>query len=239
MSKQLAIVHTSTIPQDEEPPSVPMLMRSSEPMGWDGLVVREYNEPHAIESWLEAVVPDAVLVLVTQGSMQLESQRPNGTWSAMPFRQGDLSLRPGGSMMAAVRWSSDCSGTLQTLHLHVNQQLICRIAEESGSHASSQPALSRRMGFQDPLLSQIGFALRRELVQQGAGGGKLYAETAAQMLAVHLLRHYPSTPVTIPEPTQGLTRRQLERVLEFLLAHLSEDLSLESLAQQSGFSAYY
>jgi AraC family transcriptional regulator len=230
---------SATLSGVEALPAIPMLVRSSELLGWDGLVVREYNEPRTIEGWLDAVVPEPVLVLVTQGAMQLEYQRTNGTWNALPFRQGDLSLRPGGWMTGLVRWSSDCTGPLQTLHLHLQQQFICRIAEELGSYMPTNLTLSRRMGFQDPLLSQLGFALSRELAQQDCGGGKLYAETAAQLLAVHLLRRYTCTPVSIPEPTQGLTRRQLDRVLEFLLAHLSEDLSLGSLANQSGFSAYY
>jgi AraC family transcriptional regulator len=69
--------------------------------------------------------------------------------------------------------------------------------------------------------------------------GKLYAQTAAQMLAVHLLRHYSSTVGIIKEPSPGLTRRQVKRVTDFIVAHLTQDLSLEALAQQTGFSAYH
>jgi AraC family transcriptional regulator len=56
---------------------------------------------------------------------------------------------------------------------------------------------------------------------------------------VHLLRHYSSTAVEIKDIAQGLTQRQMKRVTDFVLAHLSQDLSLETLAMQTGFSAYH
>ena len=59
------------------------------------------------------------------------------------------------------------------------------------------------------------------------------------MLAVHLLRHYSSRslPAKTPEQKlQGLTGRQTRQVVDFILAHLSQDLSLEDLAGQIGFS---
>jgi len=241
MMEQLGSAHSPKMPGYAAPPAVPRLVRSSEPLGWNDLLVRVYEEPHALQNWVEPVVPDPVLVLVTQGMMQMEYQRANGTCNTLPFRQGDLSLRPGGAIMNPVGWSSDPSEFLQTLHLYLSQELLCRTAEELGSNVSTHPTLIGRIGFQDPLLSQIGFALGRELAQEGSGAGKLYAETAAQLLAVHLLRQYTSTPVAIrePEPTHGLTRRQLRQVTEFVLAHLGEDLSLEALASQSGFSPYY
>ncbi len=45
---------------------------------------------------------------------------------------------------------------------------------------------------------QIGLALWREL-EQPTAAGKLYAQTAAQMLAVHLLRYYTDAPIEIKE----------------------------------------
>src|SRR5207249_3454628 len=63
--------------------------------------------------------------------------------------------------------------------------------------------------------------------------------TAAQMLAVHLLRHYTSAAGHIWTPAAGLTRRQVRQLTDYIRAHLSEDLSLDALAQQAGFSPYH
>ncbi len=237
MTEQATISQPLFTQARAEPQTAPILIRSSEALGWDGLVVREYDEPSELDGWQETVEPDPILMMVSQGSMQVGYYR-NGNWVTVPFDQGDLSLRPGGSVSSPVRWRSCSPGPLQTVHLHLRQQLLCRTAEELGCHAPTRLNLVRRGGFQDPLMSQIGFALRRELALQ-APSGKLYAETAARMLAVHLLRHYTSTPVDIPEQTQGLTSQQMRRVMGFLAEHLHEDLSLETLAEQSGFSAYH
>src|SRR5260370_41150018 len=59
------------------------------------------------------------------------------------------------------------------------------------------------------------------------------------MFAGHLLGHYTSTAGEIEEVSQGLTRHQVKRVTDFMRAHLSQDLSLDVLAQQIGFSPYH
>src|SRR5215813_10308283 len=129
---QLGSAYSPKMPGHLEPPTVPRLVRSSEPLGWNDLLVRMYEEPHALESWVDPMVPDPVLILVTQGMMRVEYQRPNGTHNTRPFGQGDLALRPAGAMMDPVGWSSAPSGPLQTLHLHLSQRLLCRTAEELG-----------------------------------------------------------------------------------------------------------
>jgi AraC-like DNA-binding protein len=70
--------------------------------------------------------------------------------------------------------------------------------------------------------------------------GNLYAQAAASMLAVHLVRHYTSRGATlqaVPPPPRSMTKRQVQHVLEFIQAHLNEQLSLDSLARQAGFSS--
>jgi AraC family transcriptional regulator len=122
----------------------------------------------------------------------------------------------------------------------LNKDLVSQTAEEMAGRDPTRLTLVGRSGFQDPLLTQIGLALWREL-EQRTPAGKLYAQTAAQMLTVHLLRHYTSVgrDIDVKEPLQGLTRHQVKRVTDFMLAYLSQDLSLDALAQQIGFSAYH
>lgn len=182
----------------------------------------------------------------------MDAHFENGPWTTLVMHEGDLVLRP--SMVAPyeISWKSLSSIPTRTLHVHLSRRLLSRTAEELASYdparlslteelASYDPArlsLSRRSGFQDALLRQIGLALWREL-EQSIPAEKLYAQTAAQMLAVHLLRHYISAPIRIKEVSQALTQRQLKRVTDFVLANLHQDLSLEALAEQAGFSPYH
>lgn len=218
--------------------TTPLLFLSSEDAGWDGLLVRAYHEPMELEGWIDPVVPEIALVLLTSGKMLMEHQRSNGSWQGLSMRQGDLTLKPGGSVISEVRWRSLSAEPMQTLHIHLNSDLFSRTAAEVADCDPADLMLYGRSGFQDPLLEQIGLALWREL-EQPTATGQLYAQTAAQMLAVHLLRYYTTPTQRIKEVSQGLTQRQIGQVTDFVRAHLNQDLSLAALALQIGFSPYH
>jgi AraC family transcriptional regulator len=220
--------------------TAPLLFLSSEDAGWEDIVIRAYHEPMELEGWIESDLPDTTLVLLTRGSMLIEQRRHDGTWKGQSWRQGDFSLKPGNTISNEVRWRTLSPEPMQTLHIQLNQHLLARTAEDVAGRAATRLTLVRRSGFQDPLLAQIGLALWREL-ECPTNAGKLYAQTAAQMLAVHLLRHYGAAalPINPPQHSQGLTRPQINRVTEFIRVHLTDDLSLEDLARQVGFSAYH
>ena len=232
------------VSQDISPkaePAHPVLLLSSEQAGWEGLVVRAFHEPREFEGVIapDTDMPHIPLVLFVGGAMYMEGRLVDGSWKGTLIRPDDLMLLPNAPLaFGELRWKGLTPASTQTLHLHLSKELLARTAEELAGSDPARLALTGRIGFQDPLLLQVGLALWRELEQQKPTG-KLYAQTAAQLLAVHLLRHYASTPLEIKERSQGLTRQQMNRVIDFILAHLTQDLSLEALAQQIGFSSYH
>ena len=239
MTEQQIIVPQSSLPitlKGEQ--AAPVLFLSSEGAGWEGLKARAYHEPVHYEGWIVPDAPDISLILFAGGTMRMEQRHVNSSWKELHMRQGDLFLSLGRRAPYELRWNSLSSEPTQTLHLHLSTDLLSRTAEEMGGQDLAHLTLLEQVGFQDPLLTQIGLALWREL-EQSAPAGKLYAQTAAQMLAVHLLHHYASTAIEIKEFPQGLTRQQVKRVTDFMRAHLDQDLSLETLAEQIGFSVYY
>ncbi len=213
----------------------PLLYLSSEEASWEELVVQAFHEPMELEGWIRPATPDIALILFTGGAMRLEQRHPHGPWKALSLHQGDLILRPGTPY--EVRWKSLSSLPTHTLHVRLSKGLLARTAEEVTGYDPACLSVEEHAGFQDPLLMQIGLALWREL-EQPAPAGKLYAQTAAQLLAVHLLRS-STAGGGIEEPSQGLTHQQMRHVLDFVQAHLDQDLSLEALAQQTGFSPYH
>ncbi|MEM1312930.1 MAG: AraC family transcriptional regulator [Pseudomonadota bacterium] len=87
--------------------------------------------------------------------------------------------------------------------------------------------LAPRAGALDPLLVQM--ALQAETF---ASGGALYAETMARGLAAHLLK----TVRPVQEDVAALDDARLRRAVEYLRAHLAEDLSLDQLAGVAAMS---
>ncbi len=90
----------------------------------------------------------------------------------------------------------------------------------------------------DPLIYQIGLALKTALQLDGLGS-RLYAESLRTALSAHLLQHYSAPKHIIQEYRGGLPKYKLQRVVEFIIDHLSEDLLLGAMAQEVGMSQYH
>jgi AraC family transcriptional regulator len=225
--------------------ATPQLYLSSAAAGWDGLVAQAFHEPPALEGWQATPDPDVTLVLFRGGAMHIEQRRAEGRspWRGQTMHQGDMLLTQGGGESYEVRWHSLSADPMQTLHMRVRADVFTDIAAEIAGCEPQRLEFGARARLQDPLLTQIGFAVWREL-EEPSPVGKLYAQTAAQLLAVHLLRHYSATgPRTIIPAgriaSQTLTPRQMQRVIAYIQANLEQDLSLDALAQEVGFSPYY
>jgi AraC family transcriptional regulator len=70
--------------------------------------------------------------------------------------------------------------------------------------------------------------------------GRLYAESLANLLAVHLFRHYSSSNTG---PSQvfhgGLTPAKLRQVNEYIAENYAVDLKLAELARVAGMSSFH
>ncbi|MEW6497227.1 MAG: AraC family transcriptional regulator [Cyanobacteriota bacterium] len=81
-------------------------------------------------------------------------------------------------------------------------------------------------------------ALKSELKSEGQGS-RLYVESLATALGVHLLRHYCTSSLQIPTYSDGLSRRKLRLVIEYIKDNLERDLRLAQMAAFVGMSPYH
>ncbi len=229
--------HTSTRDFEHYVASPPIL--SSRDLGWESVMVREYQEPTEMkEELLMPTAPDILLTLTISGVTHVECRALDGPWVSNVTHAGDLCLTPGDGAPYAVRWKSLSPEPIRVLYLHLNQHLFAQTIEELTSRDPARVMLQDRSGFQDPLLSQLSLALQREACQP-VFASRLYADTTAEMMLVHLLRHYSTQHISVPEYTQGLSPQQMRRVIDFIYAHLQDALSVGLLAQQVGLSSYH
>jgi len=70
-------------------------------------------------------------------------------------------------------------------------------------------------------------------------GNRLYADSLANVLAVHLLRHHATTQPELPTYEGGLPQRQLLQVLDYIDAHLGGEIALADLAELVGMSQFH
>jgi len=99
-------------------------------------------------------------------------------------------------------------------------------------------SIETSIGLQDPVIEQIAALGRAELERKGAGG-RLYVESLATALAIHLLRNYGAGMPHRARHKGGLPPAQLGRVVEYIDAHLSDDLGLVELAAVTGLSPHH
>ena len=94
--------------------------------------------------------------------------------------------------------------------------------------------LRTSIGVEDPVADHLLRAAAREL-NAGGAHGRLFVESVATSLAVHLLQRYDASK-PLPRRSGGLDVAQLRRVIDHIEAHLAGDLGLSELASITGLS---
>jgi len=187
------------------------------------------------------VLPDASshrITLVTGGAMRLERRETaGGRWTTRTLGSGDLHMSSVGSPGYEIRWTSVSSQPLELVHLHLDPRLTLRVAREHGA-ALSNLEISTPWHSRDPLIDQIARGLARA-VSQPRPSDSAFAEHAAELLGIHLLREHSSLRPESGLKHAGLLPRKLRIVQEFVAAHIGAPLPLTELARQAGLSTYH
>jgi AraC family transcriptional regulator len=139
---------------------------------------------------------------------------------------GQFCVVPGGS---STRWTMSQPAT--SLLLRLAPAHLRATAEEMGLGAHTfdlAPAIHLR----DPQIERIGWMMQAE-DQAAHPGGRLFADSLASALAVRLvaLQARPQ-----PAPARALPAWRLRHVIEYVDAHLDQDLTLAELAAVAGYS---
>ena len=124
------------------------------------------------------------------------------------------------------------------MHLHLDRGHLAKVAEQAAEADFHGLELLDRFPVTDPLVENIALSLKAEL-ETGNPGGNLFAEAAGQLLAVQLLRRHAAGTYRVREYKGTLPGYWLRRVVEYLQAHLGDDISLETLAGLTGMSVYH
>src|SRR5829696_4863967 len=108
-------------------------------------------------------------------------------WTAGGMRaraqaRGGVCVIPSGEPFA-----TRVGGDSEALGIYLDPALVERAARDA--ETAGRFGVVARSNPRDPVVSRVGMALLAEMDAQ-APGGRLYAESLANVLAVHLLRHY-------------------------------------------------
>lgn len=213
------------------------VVESSLAAGWTSLLVQTLENSARFDEYINTPIPDLSLALVIKGIGAVESFS-DSECKKVVMQAGDSCMTAGGKT-DRHRLQSLTSNVIQTLHVYIPAYYFAAAADEyRRAGTASQLEQPDSLGFTDPVIVQTGLALI-EAVKTGAPN--LYAESAAQFLATHLL----SMPSRWSEPATGwrnpgvIADRRLARVLEFMEHHSAENLTLAQLAREAGVSRFH
>jgi AraC family transcriptional regulator len=227
---------TSTLAFEKYTASAPIL--SSANLGWQNIIVRTYIEPESLDNTFVPAIPDPYITLLASGTPCIEvREQGESSWTTINARAGDLFFTAGGSPYF-IRWKSKSNQPIESVHIHLDTKFLTKIGEQVTDIDSSHIKLQEKSAVRDPFIEQICLTLKREL-EQGFIAGKLYAESAAQFLAVHLLREHCTFEHNVKEYSGGLSSNSLRRVINYVKANIDTDFSLDDLAQQTAMSTYH
>src|SRR5262249_30606537 len=151
----------------------------------------------------------------------------------VPPPAGAIILVPAGTV-GQVRWS----GGFDWLHIYLEPRLVARVAAEAFDLDPARLTVPPLDCLDLPHLRAAIGAVGAALTTGGAGGA-LAAESLANVLAVHLIRHVLAPPQPTRRRYGTFPRAKLRAVVEYIEEHLDASPSLEQMATVARLSSFH
>lgn len=171
------------------------------------------------------------ITIPLEGSFISELHSATGRNRSGPVTVGSTPILPAGQTYRA-HWE----GEIEEVTIFIDPSLIARAAADS--RTSDRIELIEACMVSDPVIRQIGMALMAEVDSERAAS-RLYGESLANVLAVHLLRNYTISSCRAPLQMGGLAGRRLRQATEFIADNLERDLALTEIASAVDLSPFH
>jgi AraC family transcriptional regulator len=202
---------------------------TSDRLGWVGLEALRYRDQPPNEAFQPPLTHHSLLLFL-RTPKEFEA-RYEGVTRVVPPSAGSILVVPAGSP-ARWRWSHHSD----SLHVFLEPGLVARVAADEFELDPARVSFPSLDGLHLPQLRAAMLSVNDELTSEAAGG-RLAAESLANLLAVHLIRN-ASAPRPPTRRTYGaLPRGMLRAVVEYIEEHLDASLTLEQIAAAAHLSA--
>ena len=200
---------------------------------WHGVSL-EQHRGGSVET-LDFISPKHVVVVQLNRAAICEFRNGSGGFRPCRIEPGQVVIFP-----AMTPHSIRTTDVGEFVAVRLDPQLVLGAGHEL--LAASDVEITTRFATKDPLLGASALALKAE-AEAGIPTGSIYAESLANAMAVHLVRHHSTTGgrfQTARHFGKGrLTGKQLRRVVDFIQAHLEHGISLNALAASIRLSPYH
>jgi AraC family transcriptional regulator len=193
--------------------------------GWNGLTFTHYcHPPH--ETVEHHLLQHSLVITEPKSCFQAE-RRLDGKFKHYVHGNGRVDVIPA-FLNHQTNWDREVEFSViaicPTLLIQATQDLMpCEIE------------LIPQVSIDDPVIQQLALALKLE-IQMGCMSGRLYGELLGTALAARLAANYAVSKPALGCKANGLSQSQLERVIDYIKANLTQDLSILDLATLTSMS---
>jgi AraC family transcriptional regulator len=193
--------------------------------GWKGLTFTHYcHPPH--ETVEHRLIQHSLAIADSKSCFQAE-RRLDGKFKHYAHGNGRVDVIPA-FLSHSTNWDREVEFSViaicPTLLIQATQELMPREIE-----------LIPQFSIDDPVIQQLALALKME-IQTGCMSGRLYGELLGTALAARLVQSYAVSKPSLEFKANGLPQSQLKRVIDYMKANLTQDLSILDLATLTSMS---
>ena len=216
----------------------PTSVLTSAGRGWTGIELRQ-NTGYVDEIAAPSLPYHLTLVYLGQSPHDM-MQRLDGRVYEERFHRGEIAIVPAG-LPCEWSWKSRADDVLE---IRLGDAYLREVAESVEVDPDGIEIVPR-VGTPDPQIERIGLSLKAEVEADGLLGGKLYADSLANALAISVIRDHSSlgrkaTREVAGEHAGGLSRRALKRAIDYVGDNLAnKDLTLAEVAGAAHMSPYH
>lgn len=188
------------------------------------LLVEKHEVPPT--DWQTVIIPDQLLTLYLR-RCAVEYRSNVADYHSLIRTKGSVVIEKR-ACEQRFRWGSPAS----TLTVRLSDSALEEAAEAAPPASDGVPVDSAA---QDARLSSLLYALERERMH-GYPAGRLFVDGIEQALAAILVRYEGIARRASQVYKGGLAPYRMKRVMEFIQAHIEEEITLNELARDVGLS---
>jgi AraC family transcriptional regulator len=193
--------------------------------GWKGLTFTHYcHPPH--ETVEHRLLQHSLVIADPKSCFQAE-RHLDGKFKHYAHGNGRVDVIPA-FLSHRTNWDREVEFSV----IAICPTLLNQTTQES---MQREIELIPQLAIDDPVIQQLALALKLE-IQTGCLSGRMYGELLGTALAARLVQNYAVNKPALEFKASGLPQSQLQRVIDYMKANLTQDLSILDLATLTGMS---
>lgn len=203
-------------------------LRSSLKASWNSIAV-EYSQFPSAE--FDVCMPKHVIGVALVPQERVTWRVDDGSSKTTSFQPGSVFLYSSREFVWS-RWEQPT----ECVHITLAPNLLSQVATDCS--LSSKVEIDYRVMFTDSTILHLAHLFKSEILNGGLAG-KLYTESLANALTVHLLRNYSGSVVKPALQDGPLNALKLNQITDFIENQLAEELTIADLAAVVHMSPFH